>query len=51
MLFNIIKTTMAYLESMPKKDRKKIGQFLPVQTQLSIWLPCSKFLTRSTLPF
>lgn len=27
MLFNIIKTTMAYLESMPKKDRKKIGQF------------------------
>lgn len=27
MFFNIIKTTMAYLESMPKKDRKKIGQF------------------------
>lgn len=27
MLFYITQTTMAYLESMPKKDRKKIGQF------------------------
>ena len=42
MLEKIIELTNLYIESMPKKERKKYGQFLQVWKQQDLWLACMK---------
>lgn len=37
MLEKIIELTNEYIESMPKKERKKYGQFLPVWKRPVLW--------------
>ena len=37
MLEKIIELTNEYIESMPKKERKKYGQFLPVWKLPGLW--------------
>ena len=43
MLEKIIDNTSEYIDSMPKKERKKYGQFLLVLKRQGIWLNSSRF--------
>ena len=40
MLKNIIEKTSLYIENMPKKERKKYGQFFTSMEQHDIWHLC-----------
>ncbi len=44
MLDYIIERTNRYIDDMPKKERKKYGQFLQVKKQHVLWLDYILFL-------